>query len=59
VGTPITYGCIMLDNQTAEALYDLADLGMRVIILPQELAPSDSMIDPENWTTSEGGGRVY
>lgn len=34
VGTPITYGCIMLDDATAEALYDLASLGMPVTILP-------------------------
>ena len=34
VGTPITYGCIMLDDRTAEALYDLASLGMPVTILP-------------------------
>ncbi len=34
VGTPITYGCIMLDNATTEALYDLAYIGMPVTILP-------------------------
>ena len=34
VGTPITYGCVMLDNMTAEALYDLAYIGMPVTILP-------------------------
>ena len=34
VGTPITYGCIMLDDRTAEALYDLAYIGMPVTILP-------------------------
>ena len=34
VGTPITYGCVMLDDVTAEALYDLAYIGMPVTILP-------------------------
>jgi LysM repeat protein len=34
VGTPITYGCIMLDDATAEALYKLAYIGMPVTILP-------------------------
>ena len=34
VGTPITYGCIMLDDTTAEALYNLAYVGMPVTILP-------------------------
>ena len=34
VGTPITYGCVMLDDATAEALYDLAYIGMPVTILP-------------------------
>ena len=34
VGTPITYGCVMLDDTTAAALYDLAYIGMPVTILP-------------------------
>ena len=34
VGTPITYGCIMLDDTTAETLYTLAYIGMPVTILP-------------------------
>jgi len=34
VGRPITYGCIMLDNWAAKTLYDLAYIGMPVIIQP-------------------------
>lgn len=34
VGHPITYGCIMLDNSAAKTLYDLAYIGMPVIIRP-------------------------
>ncbi len=34
VGTPITFGCIMLDNNAAKILYDLAYVGMPVIIRP-------------------------
>jgi LysM repeat protein len=36
LGTPITYGCIMLDDTPAEALYDLAYIGIPVTILPRE-----------------------
>ncbi len=32
VGTPITYGCVMLDNVNAKMLYDMAYIGMPVII---------------------------
>lgn len=34
VGTPITYGCIMLADANAETLFDVAYIGMPVIILP-------------------------
>jgi len=34
VGTPITYGCIMLDDANAKVLFDIAYLGMPVVILP-------------------------
>jgi len=34
VGTPITYGCIMLDDANAKALFDVAYIGMPVVILP-------------------------
>lgn len=34
VGTPITYGCVMLDNVNAKMLYDMAYIGMPVIIKP-------------------------
>jgi hypothetical protein len=34
VGTPITYGCIMLDDRAAQALYEVAYVGMPVTILP-------------------------
>ncbi len=34
VGTPITYGCVMLDNVNAKVLYDMAYIGMPVIINP-------------------------
>jgi len=32
VGTPITFGCIMLDNWAAKTLYDMAYIGMPVTI---------------------------
>lgn len=32
VGTPITYGCVMLDDYNAKLLYDMAYIGMPVII---------------------------
>jgi len=32
VGTPVTYGCVLLDNAHAKILYDLAYIGMPVII---------------------------
>jgi LysM repeat protein len=32
VGTPITYGCIMLTDQHAKMLYDMAWIGMSVIV---------------------------
>jgi hypothetical protein len=34
VGTPITYGCVMLDDVQAKALWDVAYIGMPVIIQP-------------------------
>jgi LysM repeat protein len=34
VGTPITYGCVMLDNTHAKLLYDMAYIGMPVVIRP-------------------------
>ena len=34
VGKPITFGCIMLDNVNAKMLYDMAWIGMPVIIRP-------------------------
>lgn len=34
VGTPITYGCVMLDNVNAKMLYDVAYIGMPVVIKP-------------------------
>lgn len=34
VGKPITFGCIMLDNVNAKTLYDMAWIGMPVIVRP-------------------------
>ena len=34
VGTPITFGCVMLKNTHAKMLYDMAWIGMPVIIRP-------------------------
>jgi len=34
VGTPITFGCIMLSNDAAITLYNLAYIGMSVVIRP-------------------------
>ncbi len=34
VGKPITFGCVMLDNVNAKMLYDIAWIGMPVVILP-------------------------
>jgi LysM repeat protein len=34
VGTPVTYGCILLDDENAKTLYDLAYIGMPVIVQP-------------------------
>jgi LysM repeat protein len=34
VGKPITYGCVMLDNVNAKMLYDMAWIGMPVIVRP-------------------------
>ena len=34
VGRPITYGCIMLEDDAARTLYDLAYIGMPVVIRP-------------------------
>jgi lysozyme len=34
VGTPVTYGCVMLDDANAKQLYSLAYVGMPVIIQP-------------------------
>ena len=34
VGTPVTYGCVLLDDANAKALYDMAYVGMPVIIEP-------------------------
>lgn len=34
VGTPVTFGCILLNDEDAKTLYDLAYLGMPVIIQP-------------------------
>jgi LysM repeat protein len=33
VGTPITYGCVMLNNKNVKTLYDMAYIGMPVIIV--------------------------
>jgi LysM repeat protein len=34
VGTPITYGCLMLEDRLAQELYRIAYIGMSVTILP-------------------------
>lgn len=34
VGKPITFGCVMLDNVNAKTLYDMAWIGMPVIVRP-------------------------
>jgi LysM repeat protein len=34
VGKPITYGCVMLDNAIAKMLYNMAWIGMPVVIKP-------------------------
>jgi LysM repeat protein len=34
VGTPITYGCVMLDDANARTLYNAAYIGMPVIVTP-------------------------
>ena len=34
VGTPITYGCVMLDDANAKILFEIAYIGMPVVILP-------------------------
>ena len=34
VGTPVTYGCVLLDDENAAILYDMAYIGMPVIIQP-------------------------
>jgi len=34
VGTPITFGCIMLNDTAARTLYDLAFIGMPVVVRP-------------------------
>ncbi|HEX9117249.1 MAG TPA: LysM peptidoglycan-binding domain-containing protein [Anaerolineae bacterium] len=34
VGTPVTYGCVLLDNVHAKQLYDVAYIGMPVVIQP-------------------------
>jgi LysM repeat protein len=34
VGTPVTFGCVLLDNANAKTLFDLAYIGMPVIIQP-------------------------
>jgi len=34
VGVPVTFGCIMLHNDAARTLYDMAYIGMPVIIRP-------------------------
>jgi lipoprotein-anchoring transpeptidase ErfK/SrfK len=34
VGKKITYGCVMLDNVNAKMLYNMAWIGMPVIIKP-------------------------
>jgi LysM repeat protein len=34
VGTPITYGCVMLTDDLAQKLYDMAYIGMPVTVLP-------------------------
>jgi len=34
LGTPITYGCVMVDNVNAKMLYDMAYIGMPVIVKP-------------------------
>lgn len=34
VGTPITFGCIMLDDANAKKLFETAYIGMPVVILP-------------------------
>jgi hypothetical protein len=33
VGTPITYGCVMLEDKLAQELYQIAYIGMPVTIL--------------------------
>ena len=34
VGTPVTFGCVLLDDANARYLYDLAYIGMPVIVQP-------------------------
>jgi LysM repeat protein len=33
VGTPVTFGCVLLDDTAAKTLYDMAYIGMPVVIL--------------------------
>ncbi len=40
-GHPASHGCVRMPHSFAERLYDVTRLGMRVILVPQDIAPAD------------------
>ncbi|MFZ1109775.1 MAG: L,D-transpeptidase family protein [Rhodomicrobium sp.] len=40
-GYPASHGCVRLPSDFAESLYDVTSLGMRVVVVRQDIAPAD------------------
>jgi hypothetical protein len=40
-GYPASHGCVRMPEQFAERLFGLTDIGMRVVVVPHEIAPAE------------------
>src|SRR5262249_55534244 len=40
-GYPASHGCVRMPEQFAERLFGLTDIGMRVVVVPHDIAPAE------------------
>ncbi len=52
-GHPASHGCVRLPESFAQRLFDVADIGMRVIVVREDIAPAEiahpSLFQPKPW----------
>jgi hypothetical protein len=56
-GHPASHGCIRLPYEFAERLFDMTNLGMRVIVVPADVAPV-SIVHPDLFEPKADAGAV-